>query len=103
MQTKGTVTTQRWNEEYQRIVDLTAKRNVYFGVWDASSKVVWACHKALKEYEGKVNRDETYVGMLLEMKAAAEGKVSQLDPVIARIDSEINARMEFIQNNDGVA
>jgi len=100
---KTKVSTARWNEEYQRVVDLTTKRNAFFGVWDTSSKVVWACHKALKEYEGKANRDERYVSMLVQMETAAADKVAQLDPIISRIDSEISARMEFLQNNDGVA
>lgn len=93
----------QWNAMYERVIKLTERRNVYFGVWDTSAKVAWACRKCLKEYEGKTNRDEAFVRQLELTMLAAEAKVNQLDPEIARIDAEIDQRLAWLQNKEGIA
>jgi len=103
MSDRQRVTTEEWNDVYQRVIRLTERRNAYFGIWDGANKVAWACRRLLTEYEGKSNRDEQFVAEVRHMQEAAQAKVSQLDPQIARIDAEIDQHMVFLHNHEGVA
>jgi len=100
---RAQTTIARWNEEYQRVTKLTERRNALFGIWDGANKVAWACKRVLQEYEGRTNYDVKFADQLRLTMEMAQAKVSQLDPEIARIHAEINQRLEFLQNHEGLA